>query len=83
MNKEDFINELKVKTGLTEEQCMTVNMIFEKTYLAGKKNKELIINQLCEKLNITEKQAEIIYSAAVGLLAKGAIHKVKGHFKKK
>ena len=83
MNAEDFKKELMAKTGITEEQCTIVNNVLENTVMAGKESKELIIGQISEKLNVSEKQAEVIYGVAMGLLAKGAVHKVKGHFKKK
>lgn len=82
MNAEDFISELTAQTGLTEEQGAAANEIFEKTLLAGNRNKGLIISQLTERLNITETQADIIYNTAIGLLANGAVDKIKGLFKK-
>lgn len=82
MNSEDFISELIAQTGLTEEQCTIASEIFEKTILAGNKNKELIITQLTEKLNINKSQAEMTYNTAIGLLANDAVDKIKSLFKK-
>lgn len=82
MNAEEFINELMVQTGLSEEQATAANEIFENTLLVGNRNKGLIINQLTERLNIGETQANIIYNTAIGLLADGAVDKIKGLFKK-
>ena len=82
MNKEDFISELMAQTGLNEEDGAAANDIFEKTFLAGKQNKSLIISQLSERLNVSEIKAEMIYDVAVGLLTSVAIKKVKNHFKK-
>lgn len=36
MIKEDFINEITVKTGLTQKQGAAANDVFESTLLAGK-----------------------------------------------
>ena len=82
MNSEDFISELIAQTGLTEEQGTAANEIFEKTILTGNKNKNLIIDQLTERLNINKTQADIVYSTAIGLLANGAVDKIKSLFKK-
>lgn len=81
MNKTDFIKQLVEKTGLTNEQASEANNIFENTVLVGNKNKELIQNQLCERLGIDEAQADMIYNAAAELVASGVLDKVKSIFK--
>lgn len=81
MNKTDFIKQLVEKTGLTNEQASEANNIFENTLLVGNKNKELIQNQLCERLGIDEAQADMIYNAAAELVASGVLDKVKSIFK--
>lgn len=81
MNAEDFIKELTSQTGLTQEQGLAANEVFESTFLAGNKNKDLIIGQLTERLGIDESQADMIYNVAVGLLADGVMDKVKNIFK--
>ena len=45
MNKEDFISELVKQTGLTQEQGAAANDVFEDTFLAGNKSKDLIVGQ--------------------------------------
>lgn len=81
MNKGDFINELVKQTGLTQEQGAAANDVFESTFLAGNKNKDLIVSQLTEKLGIDESQADMIYTAAIGIISGGVLDKVKGIFK--
>ena len=81
MNAEDFIKELTSQTGLTQEKGVAANEIFESTFLAGNKNKELIISQLTQKLGVDESQADMIYNAAIDLLASGVLDKVKNIFK--
>ena len=81
MNKEDFIGELVKQTGLTNEQGAAANDIFENTFLAGNKNKDLIVSQLTEKLGVDESQADMIYTAAIGIISSGVLDKVKGIFK--
>ncbi len=81
MNAEDFISELVSQTGLTKDQGLAANEIFESTFLAGNKNKDLITNQLVQKLGVDESQADMIYNAAVGILTSGAIDKVKNILK--
>lgn len=81
MNKNDFISELVKQTGLTQEQGAAANDVLENTFLAGNKNKDLIVSQLVEKMGIDESQADMIYNVAVGILANGVMDKVKGLFK--
>lgn len=81
MNKEDFISELVKQTGLTNEQGAAANDIFENTFLAGNKNKDLIVSQLTEKLGIDESKAAMIYTAAIGILSSGVLDKVTSIFK--
>ena len=77
MNSEDFISQLISETGLTQEQGVAANSIFESTFLAGNKNKDFIIGQIVERLGVDEAQANIIYDVAVGLLATGVLSKIK------
>ena len=81
MNKEDFISELVKQTGLTNEQGAAANDIFENTFLAGNKNKDLIVSQLTEKLGIDESKADMIYTAAIGILSSGVLDTVSSIFK--
>lgn len=82
MNSEDFISQLVSETGLTQEQGVAANGIFESTFLAGNKNKDFIIAQIVEKLGVDESQANMIYNVAIGLLTTGVLSKIKGIFKK-
>ena len=77
MNAEDFIAQLVSETGLTQEQGITANSIFESTFLAGNKNKDFIVQQLMERLGVDESQANLIYEVGVGILATGILTKIK------
>ena len=69
--------KLVSETGLTQEQGITANSIFESTFLAGNKNKEFIVQQLMERLGVDESQANLIYEVGVGILATGILDKLK------
>ena len=77
MNAEDFIAQLVSEAGLTQEQGVAANNIFESTFLAGNKNKEFIVQQLMERLGVDESQANLIYEVGVGILATGILGKLK------
>ena len=77
MNTEDFISQLFSEAGLTQEQGVAANSIFESTFLAGNKNKDFIVQQLMERLGVDESQANLIYEVGVGILATGILSKLK------
>jgi hypothetical protein len=82
MNSEDFISELVKQTGLTQEQGAAANDVFEGTFLAGNKSKDLIVSQLVERVGVDQSQAEMIYTVGTGLLSStGVLDKVKGILK--
>lgn len=81
MNKEKFIKELERVTGLDNTKCIIINNILESKFIIGKKNKEKIISELEEQLNITQEEAEKIYESAMSILASGIKDKLKHPFK--
>ena len=82
MNKTDFIKELSNKTGYNEDMCLQINNIIEDTFLIGKKNKEKMINDLKNKLNINEEEANKIYETAMNIISSEIKNKLKHPFKK-
>lgn len=81
MNETDFIQELMKQANLSEDQGGQVNDILQSTFLAGNKNKETIVNLIAERLGVDAAKADQIYNIAIGLIASGALDKVKGLFK--
>lgn len=83
MNKSRFIQELKDRTNLPEEKCILVNNIIEDSFLIGQKNKEKIVNDMIQKLNITNVEAENIYEMAMNIILEEMKYKIKHPFKSK
>jgi hypothetical protein len=69
MNAEKFIESLSEHTGLDENQARTVNEIIETTYMVGNKSKNFIIQQISQKLGVSEEIADMIYNVAIGIIA--------------
>ena len=82
MNEADFIQEIMKQANLSEDQGDIVNQIFQENFIAGNKNKEVIVNLLAEKLGVDKAQADQIYTIAAGILASGILDKIKGLFKR-
>ena len=83
MNKKEFIEELKKQTGLSEEKCIIINDVLENNFLIGKKNKDKIIIELKDKLQINEEEANEIYNTTSQIFASEIKEKIKHPFKSK
>lgn len=81
MNKKKFIEELESVTGLDKDKCVIVNDILESNFIVGKKNKEKIVSDLMEKLDLTTSEAEILYDSAMSIIGNGIKDKLKHPFK--
>lgn len=80
LNKTLFIKQLEKETNRSEEECILINSIFEQHFLVGKKNKEKMVCDLKEKLEVTEIEAEKIYSIGRHILSIALKEKMKHPF---
>ena len=62
MNKEEYIKVLMVKTNRSEGECNILNQIIENHFIVGKNNKEKIINDIIQKLQLEYKEADELYN---------------------
>lgn len=83
MNKKEFIEELQIKTNYDEKKCILINNIIEEHFLIGKKNKEKIVNDIKEKLNISSNEADEIYNISIGIITKELKEVIKHPFRSK
>ena len=81
MNKTYFIKTLSEKTKLSEKDCLVINSIIEDHFIIGKKNKEKIIEDLVNKLNLDEKKADEVYTTAMDIISSSIKNKIKHPFK--
>lgn len=82
MNKKAFIEELKNKTNYTKEQCNLINEVLDNTFLIGKKNKDKMIEQFIEKLNIDNDEANKVYETVMSIIGSNILDKIKHPFDK-
>lgn len=83
MNKSEFIKLLEEKSERNENDCLIVSEILERHFIIGKKNKEKIINELQEKLNLMEKDADDLYNTISEIITMGIKDTLKHPFKSK
>lgn len=80
MNKEKFIKELEIVTGLDNGKCIIINNILENHFIAGKKNKEKLVSDISEQLAVPLEEAEKIYESAMSIIGSGIKDKLKHPF---
>ena len=81
INKSEFLNLIQSKTRLSKDECLIVNDILERNFLIGNKNKQKIIDQLIDKLNINKDKAEEIYNISNNIIPLSIKEKLKHPFK--
>lgn len=79
MNKRGFINELQNKVKLSEDECIIISDILENYFILGNKNK--IVNDLEEKLDVEKIKAEEIYNISMEIISSALKQKLKNPFK--
>lgn len=83
MNKSEFKKALKEKLNLEEDKITIINDILEDHFFIGKKNKNKIITDLINKLNIDESKANDIYNATMQVIGNGIKDTLKHPFRSK
>jgi len=82
MNKQKFIKTIKENLNTSEAQANIINNIIESNNIFSKKNKDKIINDFIEQLNIDKEKAENIYETSLNIITTAIKNKIKHPFKK-
>lgn len=80
MNKEGFIKELQNRINYSEKDCLTINDILEHHFFISKRNKDVIIEELCNTFKINIEEAEHIYTTCKDILNEEIKYKLKHPF---
>lgn len=83
MNKNEFITKLAEFFYYSKEKCIIINNILESNFFISKKNKDKIIEELIEQLEIDQDEAVRIYDLAVMIIKDEVKNKLKHPFKSK
>ena len=81
MNKSEFINKLSMILSYSEDKCIIINDILENNFFISKKNKDKIIEEFIQKLNVDNEEAIKIYDTAVEIIKNEVKNKLKHPFK--
>lgn len=83
LNKNEFVSELSTRLSYSKEKCIMINEILENNFFISKKNKDKIIDEFIEKLDINNEEAMSIYDTAIKIVKKEVKNKLKHPFKSK
>ena len=81
MNKTELINILQEKTNITKDNCIIINNILESHFLLGNITKQKIVDDLMQRLKITENKAEEVYKISMEIISLSVMNKLKHPFK--
>ena len=70
MDKEKFIEVLSKELNYDQNTCSIICDVLESHFLLGRKNKEKIIDDLIDKININREEAEKIYELSSKTITK-------------
>lgn len=71
----DIKEKLKELSGRSDEEVALIDEILNNHFLIGQHNKEKIMADFQEKLNITEEEADILYNQCSEVIVKGIFKK--------
>lgn len=83
MNKTEFIDKLSSELSYPIEKCIIINDILENNFFISKKNKDKIVSEFEDKLDITNEDALNIYDKSVAIINEEIKYKLKHPFKSK
>ena len=81
MNKTYFLEQLKEETDLSEKDVLALSSILDDHFVFGKKNKDKIVSDIKEKLEVSNERAEEIYNITMSIISSNLKDKLKHPFK--
>ena len=81
MNKTYFLEQLKEETKLSEKNVLALSSILDDHFVFGKKNKDKIVSDIKEKLEVSNERAEEIYNITMSIISSNLKDKLKHPFK--
>lgn len=80
MNKTEFNNALKEKLNVDDAKMAIINNVLDDHFLIGKNNKNKIITDFMDKLNVDETKANEIYNTIISFIGSNIKNKLKHPF---
>lgn len=83
MNKQDFLNQLSIELSYSQDKCLIINEILENNFFISKKNKDKIIEEFMQILNVDNEEATHIYNTAIKIIQDEVKNNLKHPFRSK
>lgn len=83
MNKEELVSDLSKELSYSQDKCYLISEILESNFFISKKNKDKIINEFVNTLDIDINEAVNIYNVAIKVITEEVKNKLKHPFKRK
>jgi len=80
-NKHALLVDLKERLKCSEEDCVIINNIIEETSLFGKKNKQKMIDEFMNQLDVSLDRANEIYDTFMDIFKSRVKWKIRHPFK--
>lgn len=80
-NKHALLVDLKERLNCSEEDCVIINNIVEETSLFGKKNKQKMIDEFMNQLDVSLERANEIYDTFMDIFKSRVKWKIRHPFK--
>ena len=71
----EITTKLMEVTGRSEEECVKINEVLNNHFLIGHNQKDKIVNDFCEALNIPVAEADELYNQSMEIIVKGVFRK--------
>lgn len=81
MNKSGFVKALAEQLPYSENQCMMIGDILENHFFINGQNKNKIISEFMEKLNLEHEDATHVYDVAMEIIQKEIHEKLRHPFR--
>lgn len=81
VNKTYFLNQLKEETNLSEKDVLAISSILDDHFVFGKKNKDKIVSDIKEKLEVSNERAEELYNITMSIISSNVKDKLRHPFK--
>lgn len=80
-NKHALLVDLKERLNCSEKDCVIINNIVEETSLFGKKNKQKMIDEFMNQLDVSLERANEIYDTFMDIFKSRVKWKIRHPFK--
>ena len=80
MNNRAFVEAFSKQSGYNLEESKKISKLCDKFFIVGKNNKEKLIQELINEMQLTEEEANRIYEIRSSIISQGIKDKIRHPF---